>query len=213
MANFYLACFIIGFAVTIISFLMGFAGHGFGDHGDFGHGDAGGHGGHGGDAGHGGDGGQGPKSALQRSHGTSWLSFGTVTAFLTWFGGVGFLLTTYSHFVLLLIGAIAAAAGMTGAGLIFLFMAKVLAPDQVPLDPADYYMPGTLGHVTVRIPARGTGEIVYVQGGSRKTAAARGADGQEVARGTEIVILQYERGVAFVRPWERMAEDAPGGQP
>ncbi|HYS92241.1 MAG TPA: hypothetical protein VEL48_02325, partial [Candidatus Acidoferrales bacterium] len=44
MANFYLAVFIIGFALTGISFVMGFAGHSFGHLGDPGHGGDMGHG-------------------------------------------------------------------------------------------------------------------------------------------------------------------------
>src|SRR5512139_278002 len=101
MANVYLACFIIGFALTVISFLMGFAGHSFGHHGDIGHGgDAGGHGGHGVDVGDGGD--EGLRNLLHRSSGPSLINFGMVTAFLTWFGGIGFLMTTYSHLVTLI---------------------------------------------------------------------------------------------------------------
>jgi hypothetical protein len=66
--------------------------------------------------------------------------------------------------------------------------------------------------VTITIPPDGTGEMVYTQAGSRKTAAARGAEGQGINKGTEVVVLRYERGVAYVRPWEQVAEDRPGGQ-
>src|SRR5204863_5528548 len=82
MANFYLAVFIIGFALSVISFAFGVAGHSFGHGGDLG---PGGHG-QGGDAGAHGTGGSVPV-----------VNFGTVTAFMTWFGGIGFLLTAYSH--------------------------------------------------------------------------------------------------------------------
>lgn len=220
MANFYLAVFVIGFALTAISFLMGVAGHSFGHGGDFGQGGDFGHGGdigHGADAGHGTDaapgvGDDGPRTLFHRSSGVSLINYGTVTAFMTWFGGIGFLLTTYSNVVVLLTVGIAVAGGVVGAGAIFLFMAKVLAPDQIPMDPSDYYLPGALGRVTVTIPPSGTGEMVYTQGGSRKTAAARGAEGQGINKGTEVVVLRYERGIAYVRPWEQVAEDRPGGE-
>ena len=206
MAEFYLAIFVIGFALTAISFLMGFGGHavGNGGHGgDIGHGaDAG----HGADVGHGGDV-DGPRNLFHRSSGPSLVNFGTVAAFMTWFGGVGFLLTTYSRLLAIFTVGLALVGGVAGAGAIFLFMAKVLAPDQIPLDPSDYYLPGTLGRVTVTIPGGATGEIVYTQAGSRKTAAARGAGGQAIAKGTEVVVMRYERGIAYVRPWDQVAEE------
>ena len=209
MAEFYLAIFVIGFALTAISLLMGFSGHGFGDGGHVGHGGDIGHGGdlgHGADVGHGGDV-DGPRNLFHRSSGPSLVNFGTVTAFMTWFGGIGFLLTAYTRLLAIFTVGAALVGGVVGAGAIFLFMAKVLAPDQIPLDPSDYYLPGTLGRVTVTIPGGATGEIVYTQAGSRKTAAARGAGGQEIAKGTEVVVMRYERGIAYVRPWDQVAED------
>ena len=207
MANFYLGCFIVGFALTAISFLMGFAGHSFGHHGDLGHGADSGHGADAGDA----AGDDGPRTLFHRSKGVSLINFGTVMAFLTWFGGIGFLLTAYSAILAAITIGIALIGGLAGAGAIFLFMAKVLAPDQIPLDPSDYYLPGTLGRVTVTIPRDGTGEMVYTQGGSRKTAGARGAEGQAIGKGTEVVVLRYERGIVYVRPWDQMAGDRPAG--
>lgn len=209
MANAYLACFIIGLALSVLSFLTGVAGHSFGHFGngghggDFGSGASGGHGGHGAHAAHGSHGGD---------TGVPLVNFGTATAFLTWFGGIGFLLTAYSRVLALATVGMALVGGVVGAGAIFFFMAKVLAPDQIPMDPSDYYLPGTLGRVTVTIPPEGTGEMVYTQGGSRKTVAARDAEGQGIFKGTEVVVLRYERGVAYVRPWEQVAEDRGGGQ-
>jgi hypothetical protein len=107
---------------------------------------------------------------------------------------------------------VALGGGIVGAGVIFLFMAKVLTPDAVPLDPADYHMPGTLGRVTVTVPGNGTGEMVYTQGGTRKTVAARGAEAQDIMRGTEVVVMRYEHGIAYVRPWDHVA-DGQGGDP
>ena len=202
MATFYLGVFVIGLALTAITFLTGVAGHSFGDLGHWGDG--------GGDAGHGADAADASGAA---GKGVPLLNFGTVTAFLTWFGGIGFLVTAYSSVVAALTVGIAMLGGMAGAAVIFLFMAKLLAPDQIPLSAADYHLPGTLGRVTLTIPPQGTGEIVYTQGGTRKTAAARGADAGEIAKGKEVVVLRYERGIAYVRPWEEMAGDRPQGPP
>jgi membrane protein implicated in regulation of membrane protease activity len=200
MASFYLAMFILGFALTVISFVMGFGGHSFGHLSDPAHG---------GDVGHGADAGV-ALGAHGASHGLPLLNFGTLTAFITWFGGIGFLLTAYSQVVGVATVVLAILGGLIGGGIIFVFMAKVLAPDQIPLDPADYHLPGTLGRVTVTIPHHGTGEVVYTQAGTRKTVAARGANHEEIAKGTEVVVLRYERGIAYARPWDQVADDRAG---
>lgn len=205
METFYLAVFIIGVGLTAVTMLTGLAGHSFG-HGDAGVGDVG----HSVD-GHGADSGHGSGHAL--AHFLSALNFGTVTAFLTWFGGIGYLMTAYSRVVALLTVGVAMVGGVVGAGLVLMFLKKVLIRDQTPLRAADFHMPGTLGRVSVRIPSRGTGEIVYTQGGSRKTAAARGAGGQEIDRGTEVVVLGYARGVAEVRPWDQLVEGRQANRP
>ena len=206
MANFYFAVFVIGFGLTVISFVTGFAGHSFGHGGDFGDGADAGHG-----AGAGGTvSGDGSQTHVHPSAGIPFANFGTVTAFMTWFGGIGFLLTSYSNLLAVITVGVAILGGATGAGIIFLFMARVLAPDQIPMDPSDYYMPGTLGRVTVSIPRDGTGGMVYTQGGSRKTAAARGTEGQAIDRGTEVVVMHYERGIVYVSSWEQAAAEGSG---
>src|SRR5262247_2828210 len=196
MAHFYLAVFIIGFALTVLTFVFGIAGHSFG---------------HGGDLGHGGDVGHGADAHGHGAVGVPVVNFGTVTAFMTWFGGIGYLLSAYSQVVAVATVMVAIVGGLVGGGLIFLFMAKVLAPDQIPMDPSDYYLPGTLGRITVTVPSNGTGEMVCTQAGTRKTVAVRGAAGESIGKGTEVVVLRFERGIAYARPWEQVA-DGRGGE-
>jgi len=188
MASVFLAVFIIGLALSVVALLMGASGHSLAHDLHLGHGGHG-HAGHG----HGGD-------------TVPLVNFGTVTAFMIWFGGVGYLLAAYSAMLAIAAIAIAALSGIGGAAVVAVFMQKILLRDQVPMRASDYYLPGTLGRVTVAIPAGGTGEIVYSQGGARKTAAARGDDGAAIERGTEVVVLRYRRGVAHVQPWDEIAE-------
>src|SRR5207247_10106096 len=108
MANIYLAVFIIGFALTGISFVMGFAGHSFGHLGDAGHG---------GNMGHGVDAGE-ARGAHGPGQGVPLLNFGTLTAFMTWFGGIGFLLTAYSQVVGVATVVLAVVGGLVGGGVI-----------------------------------------------------------------------------------------------
>jgi hypothetical protein len=73
------------------------------------------------------------------------------------------------------------------------------------LDSADFEMVGVLGRVTVSIRAGGTGEIVYSQAGTRRSSGARSESRSPIARGSEVVVTRYEKGIAYVRPWEEMA--------
>ena len=136
------------------------------------------------------------------------LNFGTITAFLAWFGGTGYLLTRYSTLLVSLIMLFAAIAGLVGAGIIFWFVAKLLLKHDRELDPADYDRVGVLGRIISPIREGGTGEIIFSQEGTRHTCGARSESGDAIPRDTEVIITRYERGIAYVRPWDEMAEKA-----
>ena len=146
--NFYLFCFAMGFAFSVFSFVMGgFRWHlpfHIHLHGGTAHGS--GHGAHG-------------KAAI------SPVNPITLAAFLTWFGGTGYLLTRHSALMSLLIVGAAVVVGFAGAAIVFLFLAKVLTSEAENLDPANYDMIGVLGRISVPIRATGTGEIIYSQAG------------------------------------------------
>jgi hypothetical protein len=84
----------------------------------------------------------------------------------------------------------------------------VLMKTDSTLYVADYHMEGLLGRVSSGIRAGGTGEIIFPQEGVRRTCGARSEDGSPIPKGTEIVITRYERGLAYVRKWDEMAEEA-----
>ena len=96
-------------------------------------------------------------------------------------------------------------AGLIGGGIIFLFMSKVLISDQEFLDPADFEMVGVLGKLSVPIRAGGTGELIYSQMGTRRVCGARSEDGTAIAKGTEVVVTRYEKGLAYVSLWSKMS--------
>src|SRR5213594_3115561 len=125
-----------------------------------------------------------------------------VTAFLAWFGGTGYLMSHYYGVWLLLGLGVASASGLAGAAAIFWFVAKVLVSAEENLDPADYEMVGVLGRITNPIRPGGTGELVYSQEGTRRTTGARSEDGIAIAKGIDVVVTRYEKGIAYVRPWE-----------
>ena len=210
-ADFYLVCFVVGFALSVLAFLgvhLHLPFH-FHAHGPAGHGMA--HGGAQG-AGHGHGTSQGGSGA-GKAGGVSPFNFVTFTAFLAWFGGTGFLLTRYSRVWFAAGLAVALAVGFLGGYIIYVFMAKVLMSPDAVLDPADFRMEGVLGYLSNPIREGGTGELIYTQAGTRRTCGARSDEGAAIAKGTEVIVTRYERGLAYVRTWDEMTgsktEDEP----
>jgi hypothetical protein len=214
-ADFYLICFAVGFCFSFFSFLFGgartgrlhlphFHGHVGGGHlpsAPVAHGPvATGHGPVAGDAGASTEGAQG-----QQSGGVSPFNFVTLTAFLAWFGGTGYLLTRYSG-LWVGFGLLASVvSGLVAACVVFLFLSKVLISADENMDSADYEMVGVLGRVSSSIREGGTGEMVYTQMGTRRVCGARSDDGSAVAKDAEVVVTRYEKGIAYVRLWSEMS--------
>jgi membrane protein implicated in regulation of membrane protease activity len=136
---------------------------------------------------------------------TSPINFGTIAAFLAWFGGTGYLLSRYSTMWALLALSLAVLSGLIGASVVFWFLFKVLLKHDRDLDPADYEMVGVLGRLSSTVRENGIGEMIFSQDGVRRAASARSEDGQPIAKGIEVVVTRYERGVAYVRPWDEMS--------
>jgi len=137
------------------------------------------------------------------------FNFVTMTAFLAWFGGTGYLLTRYWSVWFAMGLGIAVLSGLAGAAIVFLFLSKVLISQEENLDPADYEMVGVLGRISVPIRAAGTGEIIYSQAGTRRTCGARAEDDSAIAKGNEVVVTRYEKGIAYVRLWSELAGEEP----
>jgi hypothetical protein len=203
-ANFYLICFAVGFCFSFLSFVLGgmrvghlHLPHGHGMHVP----------GHGMGVGHAGAGNSAAAGAKTGVHGSGVSPFNLVSfmAFLAWFGGTGFLLTRYSALWVGFELLIAIAAGLAGASIVFFFMARVLMRGDEHMDPADYEMVGVLGRVCSPIREGGTGELIYSQVGTRRVCGARSEDGSAIAKGTEVVVTRYDKGIAYVKLWSEMA--------
>jgi len=187
----YLFCFLVGVALSVFSFLAG-AIHlhlPFKWHLPF-HAHAGVHG-------------HGAVKGGGVSH-ISWFNASTVLAFLAWFGGVGYLLTNYSHVEAFLIVAIATVAGFVAGWIVLRFLIKLAGQSDEPLREADRRVVGALGTVSITIRENETGEIIFPLGGSRRCSGARSEDGQAIEKGAEVVIERYEKGIAYVKRWEEL---------
>lgn len=140
------------------------------------------------------------------------FNFATITAFLAWFGGSGYLLTRYSALTVTVVMFIAVVVGLVGAAFIFLFVVKFLLKHDRELDPADFDRVGVLGRVISSIREGGTGEIIFSQAGTRHTCGARSENGQALSKDTEIVVTRYEHGIAYVRRFDELEEAARSQQ-
>lgn len=206
-ADFYLICFAVGFLFSFFSFVFGSPRFGRLHMPHF-HGHSTLHAGTGHAAGHapGANGAQGQSVQHEpRGSGVSPFNPPTIAAFLAWFGGTGYLLTRYSA---LRVGAeltLSVLVGLVGGAIVFIFLSKVLMSEEENLDPADYEMVGVLGKLCVSIREGGTGEILYSQAGTRRVCGARSDDGSAIAKGTEVVVTRYEKGIAYVRLWSELS--------
>jgi len=195
-SDFYLFCFLVGFSLSVISFLAG-AVHihlpvkwhlpfHLGHHGGGGHGAM--------------------RGGLRGGAHISWFNASTIMAFLAWFGGTGYLLTRHSHLWTLLSLAIAIAAGLFAGWVVFRFMVKLVQVDDAPMSSEDRRVEGALGTLSMPIRENGTGEIIFALGGTRRCAGARSGDGKPIDKGVEVVIERYEKGIAYVKKWEEFSK-------
>ena len=185
----FLGCFVIGFVLSALSFALGAMHAHLHIHLPWGHhiyGDLF-HGGH--------PSGVGP------------INFATMTAFLAWFGGAGYLLTSEFRWLALPAVVLSVVIGLGGAAIVFWLMARVLWSPNENMQSADYHMVGVLGRVNQPIRAGGIGELIYSHGGARHSCGARSADGGAIEKGAEVVVTDYERGIASVRRWTDLASD------
>ena len=172
----YLTCFGIGLALSLISFLAG------GLHFHVGHVRF-----------------HGP----MRVHGhVSPLNGFTLMAFLCWFGGAGYLLHRANLFGASLVLLFSVLSGFAGGGLVFWFLVGVLMPAEKTLEPEDTEIVGVTGKLSCAVVRGGTGELLYTQNGARRSAIVRSDDGEAMERGTEVIVMRFERGTAYVRRWD-----------
>ncbi len=197
MDTLFLGLFLFGLVFTVLSFVLGFAqlelhipgAHGF----ELGTGDG---------------------AGAHTDASPSPLSISTVLAFVTWFGGIGYLLNTLDTLPAAAVLGLSGLGGLVGAGIVFFVLARLLLPGQTaPLREDDYRVEGTLARVSLPMSGERVGEIRFVKAGTARSEGARSADGSSLPRNTEVVVLRYERGIAYVEPLDKLlAERTPGGQ-
>lgn len=189
-SDFYLLCFIVGFALSVLSFFAG-AVHihlPFKLHLPFHLGQ------------------HGVSGGLRGGLNLSWFNASTAMAFLAWFGGTGYLLTRHSHLLAAVSLSIAILSGLFAGWVVFRFMVKLVQTGDAPMSSEDRRVEGALGTISMPIRESGTGEIIFSVGGARRCAGARSGDGKPIEKGAEVVIERYDRGIAYVKRWEEFSK-------
>ena len=198
-SDFYLLCFLVGFSLSVLSFLAG-AVHihlPFKMHLPF-------HGGHHAGGAH--HTGSGVRGGASRGSEISWFNASTIMAFLAWFGGAGYILTKHAYLAGIAALLVAIAAGLIGAWTVYRFMSRLMEDAKFHMNDWDYRLEGAVGVVSMTIREKQTGEVIFEQNGVRKSVGARSEDGRAIEKGSEVAIGRYEKGIAYVRKWEEFSK-------
>jgi hypothetical protein len=215
----FVGCFLFGLLFLLLAALLGSFGHGAGH--DIGHSalhqiHIGGHSStHVGHA-HSAIQGQGAKDAspTNNPHGGSLSAFTflnptAIVLFLLWFGFFGYVFHNSTNLLLPLALILAAASGLVIAAIFLLLIQRIFGNSEgaTVQDIADRV--GLLGKVSTTIQENSIGEIIYVSpGGMRKAIPARSVDGTPIARDQEVVVINYQRGIAEVDTWEHFVNQS-----
>lgn len=140
------------------------------------------------------------------------FNLSSILAFLTWFGGVGYLARVGFGWPWFLALALAVGGGLFAGWIAFQFVRRILKSPEQYLDPKDFERVGVLARVTSSIRPGGVGEIVWEQGGTRRVGSAKAVNGDAIARGTEVLVLRMERGTAIVEPFSLEFDSASPGK-
>lgn len=138
----------------------------------------------------------------------SYLNLYAILTFLFWFGLVGYALKNWANLGSFVASVIGGGVGIIGAVLVTIAMRRLMGRDYGALTAESSDLMGTLATVSMPIRAGGIGEIIYTKGvGGRKSLGARSIDGAAIPRDAEVVIVNYEKGIAQVQTWDRFLSE------
>jgi hypothetical protein len=158
---------------------------------------------------HNGQGAHGQQAGSQSSVVMDYLNPTSVMLFLLGFGFFGYLFHNIVGFEAPLLALLAALlGGVVIAGLLLLALGRIFGNSEgaTVQDVSD--RTGLLGKVSMTIQSNGMGEVLYVSpGGMRKSIPARSIDGRRLERDEEVVVVNYQNGVAEVDTWDHFIHD------
>ena len=132
----------------------------------------------------------------------------SIMLFLLGFGFFGYLFHNTVHFVAALTLILAGTGGIAIAVLLLIMLSRLFGDSEgaTVQDVSD--RTGLLGKVSITIQENSIGEIIYVSpGGMRKSIPARSIDGRRLERDQEVVVVNYQHGIAEVDTWDHFISE------
>lgn len=139
----------------------------------------------------------------------TYLNPTSIMLFLLGFGFFGYLFHNIVGLVVPLFTlALAGGGGVFIAAAILLLLNRLFGDSEgaTVQDVSD--RTGLLGKVSIPVQENGIGEIIYISpGGLRKSIPARSIDGRRLERDQEVVVVNYQRGIAEVDTWDHFINE------
>jgi hypothetical protein len=152
-----------------------------------------------------------PQVANHRSFFSSAWTFinpTSVILFLFGFGFFGYVFHNTANLALPFSLLLAAVGGVFIAAIILALLTRVFGDAEANTIQDVSDRTGLLGKVSMTIQENNIGEILYTSpGGMRKGIPARSIDGRRIERGQEVVVLNYQHGIADVDTWEHFINE------
>ena len=127
----------------------------------------------------------------------------SIALFLLGFGFFGYFFHNLTPVAASLSLLLAIISGVVLAAVLLALLSRIFANVESSVEQDVVDRTGMLGKVSITIPEKGLGEIIYISpGGMRKSIPARGLNNQHLDRDLEVVVVNYQHGVAEVDTWE-----------
>ena len=134
----------------------------------------------------------------------SYLNPTSIVLFLLGFGFFGYVFHNTAHLILPFSLLFAGVSGVIIAVLLLVMLSRIFGDSEANTVQDVVDRTGLLGKVSITIPENSLGEIIYTSpGGLHKSIPARSTDGRRLERDQEVVVINYQHGVAEVDTWER----------
>src|SRR6266566_6436331 len=143
----------------------------------------------------------------------SYINITSVMFFLLGFGFFGYLFHNTGHLMSFLTLLLAGISGVIIAALLLVLLSRLFGDSEGATIQDVSDRTGLLGKVSITIQENGLGEIIYTSpGGMRKSVPARSVDGRRLERDQEVVVVNYQQGIAEVETWERFIHEEEEAQ-
>jgi hypothetical protein len=136
------------------------------------------------------------------------IGLNAILVFLFSFGLLGYLLKNNAHVPGIIAAFTSTIVGL-GAGYMVNRLYKWLFGREVgKLGYGSSEVIGRIAKVSIAIRSSGIGEVIYVgDHGSRHSLGARSVNDISIACETEVVIVDYQKGIAFVQGWDEFLSE------